>query len=131
MNYSHELPKKNSLKMSKTLISIITILSVLMLSFSSVNADNTISGSTENSIREQINKKLVIPEQLNGEEIISGSVTVLFSVDRKNRLDVKKVSGENYLLNEYVMQTLQLSKVNVASISTDQIFQLTIRFKKQ
>ncbi len=100
-----------------------------MLSTGLVKASNNNNKTTETSIREQVVKKVGMPE-LRREKIVPSTVSVKFIIDENNLIIVKEVSGANSFLNEYVGEKLHHSKIGITPESAGQEFEITFSFGK-
>jgi hypothetical protein len=113
----------------KTLAIIITLFTTLLLSSGSVEAKNTTNKTTATAVREQVVKKVGMPE-LRREKITPASVMVTFTISENNLIIVKEVAGENSFLNEYVGTKLHHSKIGITPETAGQEFEITFNFGK-
>lgn len=113
----------------KTLAIIITLFSSLVLSTGNVEAKNTSNKTTASAVREQVVKKVGMPE-LSREKIEPANVSVTFTINENNLIIVKEVSGTNSFLNEYVGNKLHHSKIAITPESAGQEFEIEFSFGK-
>ncbi len=113
----------------KTLAIIFSLITSLLISTGKVEAKNTSNKTTASAVREQVVKKIGMPE-LSREKIGHASVTVKFSINENNLIIVKEVSGKNSFLNEYVGNKLHHSKIAITSGTEGQEFEIEFSFGK-
>lgn len=113
----------------KTLAIILTLFTSLLVSTGKVEAKNTSNKTTASAVREQVVKKIGMPE-LSREKIEPASVSVTFTINENNLIIVKEVSGANSFLNEYVGNKLHHSKIAITPESAGQEFEIEFSFGK-